>query len=157
MNLIGKSTINPIFFYSGKILGYVTWIIQFLLIIGIKVINTDSFKYNEYISYSFLCVGLFFVVLSMFNLGKSTRFGLPEENTIFKTKGLYKVSRNPMYVGFDLLTISSIVYTLNLWILLIGAYSLIIYHLIILGEERFLKERFGDEYVSYLKKVRRYL
>jgi protein-S-isoprenylcysteine O-methyltransferase Ste14 len=157
MDLIGKTTINPIFFYSGKILGYITWIIQFLLLIGIQVITVNTYKYNEYISYSFLFVGLFFVVLSMFNLGKSTRFGLPKEDTVFKTNGLYKISRNPMYVGFDLLTISSMVYTLNLWILVLGAYSLLIYHLIILGEEKFLKDRFGDVYFAYKQKVRRYL
>ena len=135
MDIIGKTTINPFFFYSGKIVGYITWIVQFLLIIGIQVLNIDSNTYNEYISYSVLLIGLFFAVLSLFNLGKSTRFGLPKEKTAFKTNGLYKISRNPIYVGFDLLTLSSMVYTLNPWIIALGAYSILIYHLIILGEE----------------------
>jgi protein-S-isoprenylcysteine O-methyltransferase Ste14 len=62
-----------------------------------------------------------------------------------------------MYVGFNLWTISAMVYTLNIWIILMGLYSILIYHLIILGEERFMEGRFGYDYMSYKTKVRRYL
>ena len=62
-----------------------------------------------------------------------------------------------MYLGFNLLTISAMIYTMNIWIIIIGIYSIIIYHLIIIGEERFLKNRFGQEYISYRNKIRRYL
>jgi protein-S-isoprenylcysteine O-methyltransferase Ste14 len=82
---------------------------------------------------------------------------LPEESTELKTSGLYKFSRNPMYLGFNLITVSSVVYTLNYAILLISLYSIIIYHLIILAEEKFLEERFGEQYLEYKKKVDRYL
>lgn len=157
MDLIGKTTIKPLFFYSGKILGYITWIIQLLLILGVDLIDRITCGYNDYLSFAFLFVGLIFIVFSLINLGGSTRLGLPTENTVFKTNGLYKVSRNPMYVGFNLLTISSMVYTLNIWIFVIGIYSMVIYHLIILGEERFLKNRFGEEYSVYIQKIRRYL
>jgi protein-S-isoprenylcysteine O-methyltransferase Ste14 len=157
MDLIGKTTINPVSFYSGKILGYTTWIIQLLLIMGVDLIDRISYGYNDYLSYVILFVGLAFIVLSLINLGSSTRLGLPTEDTVFKTNGLYKVSRNPMYVGFNLLTISSMVYTLNIGIVLLGIYSMLIYHRIILGEEKFLNRRFGDEYSAYKTKTRRYL
>ncbi len=157
MDLIGKTTINPLFFYSGKILGYITWIVQLLLIMGMDVINRLTCRYNEYLSFTLLFVGLVFIVLSLINLGRSTRLGLPTDKTVFKTNGLYRLSRNPMYVGFNLLTISSMIYTLNIWILVLGIYSIVIYHLIILGEERFLKNRFGEQYSAYLLKIRRYL
>lgn len=157
MDLIGKTTIHPILFFSGKILGYLTWIVLFILLLNIKLIDRISIFYNDYISLVFLMIGLIFIVFSLINLGNSTRLGLPSEPTVFKTNGLYKISRNPMYLGFNLFTISSMVYCLNIWIILLGLYSIIIYHFIILGEENFLENRFGLEYLNYKKKVRRYL
>jgi protein-S-isoprenylcysteine O-methyltransferase Ste14 len=157
MNLIGKTTIHPVFFYSGKISGYLTWVAMLLLSMNIDVVDRKSLEYNTIISISFLLIGLVFIVWSMFNLGKSTRLGLPTENTIFKTNGLYAISRNPMYVGFNLLTISSMIYSLNILIILMGIYSILIYHFIILGEERFMENRFGRDYLEYKKKRRRYL
>jgi protein-S-isoprenylcysteine O-methyltransferase Ste14 len=157
MELIGKTTINPFLFYSGKTAGYTTWIIYLLLISGIDVIEVHVLGYNAYSSYAFGIAGLLFATLSLINLGNSTRLGLPSSDTVLKTKGIYKISRNPMYVGFNLLTISSVIYTLNLLIIVIGIYSIIIYHLIILGEERFLKNKFGAEYIKYLEKTRRYI
>ncbi len=62
-----------------------------------------------------------------------------------------------MYFGFNLLTIAAMVYSINIVLLLLGTYSIITYHWIILGEEKFLEERFGDEYFNYKKKVRRYI
>ena len=90
-------------------------------------------------------------------LGKSTRFGLPTEKTVLKTRGLYKISRNPIYFGFNLITLSSIIYFINPIILVPGIYSIVVYHLIIIGEEKFLEKAFGVAYLKYKKKVRRYI
>lgn len=157
MNIIGKTTINPVLFFSGKISGYITWVIFLLLLLNINLIDRIKFGYNDYIAYLILLIGLFFSILSIINLGRSTRLGLPSEDTIFKTNGLYRFSRNPMYLGFNLLTISSMIYSMNPWIIVLGLYSVIIYHLIILGEEKFMENRFGNEYLEYKKKTRRYI
>jgi protein-S-isoprenylcysteine O-methyltransferase Ste14 len=157
MDMIGKTTINPVLFYSGKIAGYFTWIVMLPLIFNISLVERLSSSYSEYFSYITLVIGVIFVVLSLINLGRSTRLGLPSENTVFKTNGIYRISRNPMYLGFNLLTISSITLTLNIWIILPGIYSVVIYHLIILGEEKFLENRFGQDYINYKTRVERYL
>jgi protein-S-isoprenylcysteine O-methyltransferase Ste14 len=157
MKLIGKTTIHPFFFYSGKISGYLTWVAMLMMLMNIDIVDRKSLEYNTIISIVILLIGLVFVVWSMINLGKSTRLGLPTEKTIFKTHGLYAVSRNPMYVGFNLLTVSSMIYSLNILIILVGIYSILIYHFIILGEERFMETRFGSDYLGYKKKRRRYL
>jgi protein-S-isoprenylcysteine O-methyltransferase Ste14 len=157
MDLIGKPTINPILFYSGKIAGYLTWIFCFLSLNDINILIRYDFSYNTYIALFTGTVGLFFFVISSINLGRSNRHGLPSENTILKTQGLYKISRNPMYLGFNLLTISAMIYMLNLIIVLLGVYSIVIYHLIIIGEEGFLEKRFGIDYSNYKKTVRRYI
>lgn len=150
-------TINPVFFFTGKIAGYTTWIILFFKLINVDIIEVDTFLINKYISIGLLFTGLTLSAISLVNLGKSTRLGLPTEETQFKTNGLYKISRNPMYVGFNLITISAIIFIHSWLVLALGIYSLIIYHIIILGEEKFMATRFGEEYKTYKKKVRRYL
>jgi protein-S-isoprenylcysteine O-methyltransferase Ste14 len=157
MELFGKTTINPIIFYSGKVCGYFTWIIILLKFIDIEFLKVYSTTYNKYISLVIVALGLVTVFISLINLGRSTRLGIPTGNTEFKSNGIYRISRNPMYLGFNLLTVSSIIYTLNIIILALGIYSVIVYHLIILGEEKYLKERFGYIYLDYFKKVRRYI
>jgi len=157
MELIGRTTINPIVFYSGKISGYITWIILSLMLFDINLIERRLVFYNNYASIIILFVGLLFTVISLVNLGKSIRLGLPTDDTKLKTNGIYKISRNPMYVGFDLITIASIVFTLHWLVTILGIYSLITYHLIIKGEEAFMLKRFSNEYEEYQLKVRRYL
>jgi len=157
MNIIGKTTIHPVLFFSGKIVGYTCWVILFYALINSVVNSTFTLSIYRIVSLLIFVAGLLLSVLSMFNLGRSTRLGLPDESTVFKTGGLYKISRNPMYLGFNLLTIATMVYTLSAWIVLMGLYSMTIYHFIILGEERFMQKRFGDDYLDYKQKVRRYI
>lgn len=157
MELIGKTTINPIIFYTGKISGYITWIILLLMLFGLNIFENNQILFKQNISIFVLLIGLIFTIISLINLGKSTRLGLPSNDTKLKTSGLYKYSRNPMYVGFDLITISAMIYSLHWVIIILGVYSLIAYHLIIKGEEKFMINRFGEEYKNYILKVRRYL
>ena len=157
MELIGRTTINPFLFYSGKLAGYITWIILLLLLNNINVIEVYTLVYNKYIAFITLALGLITFIISLMYLGSSTRLGLPTDNTELKTNGIYRLSRNPMYLGFNLLTISSIIYTLNIVIIILGIYSIIIYHLIILGEEKYLSARFGDAFKMYKETVRRYI
>lgn len=157
MELIGKATIHPLIFYTGKISGYLTWIISFLMLCNIELIDRKTVYFNNYIAAILLFIALLFTVISIFNLGKSTRLGIPSNDTELKTNGIYKISRNPMYVGFNLITITSMIYSFNWIVLLLGVYSLITYHLIIKGEEDFMINRFGNDYKIYQSKVRRYL
>ena len=157
MNIIGKTTINPFIFYSGKISGYITWVLYLLSLAGLFVIGVQSMEILSIASYALTIIGLAFIVISLVNLGASTRLGIPAESTEFKNSGIYKFSRNPMYLGFNLLTVSSIIFTANVFVALMGIYSIIVYHLIIRGEEAFLEDRFGNVYIEYKKNVRRYL
>jgi len=60
--------------------------------------NTDT-GFNEYVALGLLLTGLLISLVSLANLGRSTRFGLPTTITFLKTKGLYQFSRNPIYFG----------------------------------------------------------
>lgn len=157
LKLIGKAPIHPMFFYSGKILGYITWVLFLFYIFNIYKISRHSFEFLIILSYILAGIGLIMAITSLINLGRSTRLGLPSENTNFKSNGLYKLSRNPMYLGFDFFTLSSIIFFGNIFITIIGIYSIVIYHFIIMGEEKYLEQRFGNKYIEYRKKVRRYI
>jgi len=156
MEIIGKTTINPILFYSGKICGYLTWLLLGLSFFGINFLPTIENVCLKYTSIPILIIGFLFIIFSAIFLGKSTRLGLPENDTKLKTQGIYKISRNPMYVGFNFLTISAIIGQMSIIVIIFGIYSIIIYHSIILAEERFLKNKFFTDYEEYIKKVRRY-
>lgn len=157
MNLIGKTTIHPVLFYSGKPCGYLLWVALLLDLFNVKVINGLHYYPMKVLACVLLSIGLLFATISLVNLGKSTRLGLPSEATTFKTKGIYRFSRNPMYLGFNLITLAAVLSNLHFLTLFMGIYSMTIYHFIILGEERFLGSRFGEKYSNYKQKVRRYI
>ncbi len=71
-------------------------------------------------------------------------------------KGIYKISRNPMYF-FSSLTLFglAIAGTSFLMIILITIYT-IFNHFIILSEERFCMQKYGQSYLSYTNNVSRY-
>jgi protein-S-isoprenylcysteine O-methyltransferase Ste14 len=102
VTIIGRETIPPVLFYSGKVAGYLTWALVVLSLIGVPIIPVKRYPWPDLVSYILLAIGILITTISMVNLGPSTRLGLPNEATSFRRNGLYKYSRNPMYVGFNL-------------------------------------------------------
>lgn len=140
MELIVKLSIHPLLFYSGKLSGYAIWALFTLSLAGLPVIPAWSWAPARYASFILLTAGMVLTVVSMLDLGRSNRLGLPTGRTELRTGGIYRLSRNPLYLGFDLLTLASV-----------------LFHLIILAEERFMEQRFGGEYHEYKSKGRRYI
>jgi protein-S-isoprenylcysteine O-methyltransferase Ste14 len=157
MEIKGRPTIHPWLFYTGKTAGYLTWLIFYLSAFHFYQLRLFHSRLSDLLTMVFVAAGIIFVTLSLAFLGKSVRLGLPTEQTEFKTGGIYRISRNPMYIGAHLVTLASMVYTLHPVVLIMGIFSFVVYHKIILGEERFLAERFGIAYRSYQQKVRRYI
>ncbi len=60
-------------------------------------------------------------------------------------------------VGFDLLYIGCALAYPNIINFVFTVILIIIFHIQILGEEKFLTEKFGESYLAYKNKVRRYL
>lgn len=73
------------------------------------------------------------------------------------TDGIYKISRNPAFLGFDCVYIGLVLMFFNLPLLIASAFAVIMLHLQILQEERYLAKIFGDNYICYKNKVFRYL
>lgn len=73
-------------------------------------------------------------------------------------KGVYRYSRNPIYVSINVILFSIFLVKGHLLLLVYVLFCCIIFHLyIILREEPLLRRRFGEEYEQYLKAVPRWL
>jgi protein-S-isoprenylcysteine O-methyltransferase Ste14 len=82
----------------------------------------------------------------------------PERASAMVTSGVYRVSRNPMYVGMVLLLLAWAVY-LSALLPFAGPPIFVLYitRFQIQSEERVLKGIFGEEYSAYAARVRRWL
>lgn len=74
------------------------------------------------------------------------------------TGGPYAYSRNPMYVGWELMTLGIGLAANSVWILALSLPAAAFIHLVdVPREERLLEKEFGEEYLEYRDCVRRYL
>jgi protein-S-isoprenylcysteine O-methyltransferase Ste14 len=74
------------------------------------------------------------------------------------THGLFRVSRNPMYLGMIIAYVGGVVVTGIMWALvLLPLVLVVLYATVIRREERHLHERFPDAYAAYCREVRRWL
>ncbi len=81
-----------------------------------------------------------------------------ESPTGIITTGPFAFSRNPMYVGWTLISLGIALAANNMWILLSLPVVIFYTHkFVILKEEQFLEEQFGDQYRLYKNAVRRYV
>ncbi len=72
------------------------------------------------------------------------------------TDGIFRFSRNPMYVALTLLYSGIGAWVNSLWIVLCLAPVLVVMHQgVIRREERYLEDKFGDEYLGYKFEVGR--
>lgn len=89
-------------------------------------------------------------------LGSVLSFARPAQNGI-NVKGLYRFSRNPMYVAYFIYFLGCVLLTQSLLLFTILLVFQISAHWIILSEERWCMKEFGEAYKNYMNKVRRYL
>lgn len=72
--------------------------------------------------------------------------------------GPYRFTRNPMYLGIGLLQLGIGLALDNAWILLLLVPVLLVIHYgAILPEERYLEQKFGEEYTRFKASVRRWI
>ncbi len=101
-------------------------------------------------------LGVSFFALATITMKTSWRVGIPEEKTTLVTQGIYRFSRNPAFVGFDLLYLSICLMFFNIPLVLVSVWAAVMLHLQILQEEKHMQHMFGDEYDTYRKHTLRY-
>jgi protein-S-isoprenylcysteine O-methyltransferase Ste14 len=103
-------------------------------------------------------IGVLVFVSAMYEMKDSWRAGIDEnQKTEFITSGIYRFSRNPAFVGFDLMYIGMALAFSNYLNIIFALCSVAMLHLQILQEEKFLPVVFGKAYYNYKIKTRRYL
>lgn len=102
-------------------------------------------------------LGVTVFVIAMTTMRDSWRAGIPEKDkTALVTNGIYRLSRNPAFLGFDLMYLGILISFFNYLHLLFALFAVLMLHLQILQEEKFLTATFGDPYTDYKKRTGRY-
>ena len=108
--------------------------------------------------YIITIVSIVFLILSLIHFKKSLRFGLDRNNLgELVTSGVFSVSRNPFFLSINLYFTGLALIQPSLFFIIIALMSIFSIHYFILKEENFLKQNHGNEYSSYIRKVRRYI
>ena len=146
--------IPPALIFAGIfVIGY---LIQKLIIINNSFFESDGIK----------TAGIFFFLIALFLLFRGVWKFIATGNTLItmqpanslQSTGIYKFTRNPMYLGLILLYLSLTCFIGNWWnIILLPILILILEMYVIKREEKYLERRFGESYVDYKKKVRKWV
>jgi protein-S-isoprenylcysteine O-methyltransferase Ste14 len=105
----------------------------------------------------FLIPGAILFIPAVLTLGSSLRYGIPENETKLKTSGIFRISRNPLYLGLFIICIGSCLYFPDLANIAFCICTIVFHLKIIKGEEAFLANRFGIEWAKYTSKVGRFI
>lgn len=132
---------NMYWVYQGSTLG----IIIYLFFLKVR---TDTVVF--YIGLVIYGISILLFITSTIHFAKPNETGMNQ-------RGIYRFSRNPMYVAYFLYFISCAMLRHSIVLLCIVLVFGISSHWIVLSEERWCIEQFGDEYKNYMKKVRRYI
>ncbi|MCJ7444303.1 MAG: isoprenylcysteine carboxylmethyltransferase family protein [Methanotrichaceae archaeon] len=157
IDMEGEPPIDRTLFYISKYSIIVLW--------GAMVLQSWSMNLSfipvpgslKWISLCLWTLGFMLLFIGRFELGSSFRIGSPKENTSLKMDGIFRFTRDPMYLGVYLTLLASVFYTLNPVILLVSIFVIAVHHRIVLAEEEQMKKVFGEEYLDYCHRVRRYI
>lgn len=88
---------------------------------------------------------------SKYTSGRNTKEQVAEA---LNTKGIYSTVRHPLYLGNYFMWIGIVMYTYNIWfVLVVSLLFWLYYERIMFAEERFLERKFGQDYVDWSMKV----
>lgn len=138
--LIGREKVAYCFYQISTIL-------IFVYLFFLKITTEINWFYIGLVIFGF---GVLLCLVSVINFAK------PAENDM-NLRGLYRISRNPMYVAYFIYFLGCVVLTQSLLLFAILIVFQISAHWIILSEERWCIKKFGDEYKNYMDKIRRYI
>lgn len=94
-------------------------------------------------------LGVLLLVLSALGFSRAREDG-------FSQTGLYRFSRNPMYVAYFVYFLGCALLSRSLLFFVLLCVFQLSCHWIILSEERWCRQRYGEAYLLYCQKVRRY-
>tara|TARA_B100000214_G_C23736636_1_gene521324 strand:+ start:268 stop:711 length:444 start_codon:yes stop_codon:yes gene_type:complete len=140
-------------------------LIVLVLVISIyfssKKIDLINIPFQLQISFFILSIGLLIFLYPVLQFIKSKTTVDPikfKKVNKLVTSGIFKYSRNPMYLGMLMVVLSTSIFYLNIFSILTPFLFIFwINKFQIKREEAFLTEKFGKEYLSYKNKTRKWL
>ena len=145
--------------YIEVTLKITTYLLPILQIISILVYSEGAHWLLQITGVIVESFGVVVFVISVAEMKDNWRAGVQrEDKTNLVTSGIYSISRNPAFLGFDLMYIGILLTFFNWFLCFATAFAICLFHLQIVNvEEDFLLETFGQEYLEYKRKVCRYL
>ena len=133
-------------------------ILLFLLVIPFIFFADYSWLSKELIN-NYTLLAIFFCLLGLLirfytiattSKGTSGRNRSHQIADTLNTKGIYSIVRNPLYLGNFLIWFGVSISTFNIYfIIIMSVIFVLFYERVILMEEKFLINKFGDEYLSW--------
>lgn len=125
------------------------------LLLPLWYLETESLRLTGWL---LLHASLAWIVLAQFQMKKSWRIGIDEKNrTELVTTGLFRYSRNPIFLGM-IVTMAGLFLVLpNALTLLACVLTWVVLQIQVRLEEEFLKKMHGKPYFEYLNQTRRWL
>jgi protein-S-isoprenylcysteine O-methyltransferase Ste14 len=155
-SLVGRPSIHPAAFAFGKLSLIAGVCFLAIHTTGVDLAFRPAPPLLARVALGIFLAGALLAAAALATLGARTSMGV-ESTDGLQTGGVYRLSRNPMYLGLYLVCAGGCLYTLSPACLALTLAGVALHHRIILGEERFLKERFGEAWDRYAARVRRYL
>ena len=158
-NQIGRGSKPPETRRVEQVMGIATIVI--VMVEVWSIVFDRRWSASAWLTAAGLCIaaaGVLIFVLAMCAMRDSWRAGISRsEQTELVTDGIYRFSRNPAFLGFDLMYIGVLTAFFNIPLLCITALTVVSLHRQILQEERFLLTVFGERYAAYCAHTCRYL
>lgn len=155
---LGKGKVGFVKFIEVT-LKITTYLLPVIQVISIVLYSGTAHIALRIIGVVITALGVLAFIISVVQMKDNWRAGVQrEEKTNLVTTGIYSISRNPAFLGFDLMYIGILFTFFNWYLCFATSFALVFFHLQIVNvEEEFLVEAFGQEYLEYQKKVCRYL
>lgn len=170
-----KTNINPLTFnkgddahgYNGKVFAFIT-LLELIVVSFYAFMPTWNkfllpFWYMEIdllkqIGWTLLMLSLILVWFAQSNMSGFWRIGIDEVNKFeLVTTGVFSVSRNPIFLGIMIANVGLFLVLPNAFTLLIISLSTISINTQIRLEEEFLEQEFGEIYMAYKERVKRWI
>ncbi len=121
---------------------------------------TNPFMFHHYFGIVPFLAGVFimFHCIVLFAMDGLGTLSPADPTKQLVTKGLYRFSRNPMYIGVVLILLGELVFTLSPYLFFYSIGIFVLFHFFIAyREEPRLKKDFGQDYETYCKTVKRWI
>ncbi len=136
-----------------------TYVIPFIQLFSIIYSKESICTLLKVAGVAITATGVTTFIISVVHMKDNWRAGVQrDDKTNLVVTGIYAISRNPAFLGFDLMYVGILLSYFNCYLCLATVITVLLFHLqIVKVEEVFLIEAFGDEYLQYKSKVCRYL